>query len=79
MDLLYIWYDYKDWSKILFSTIPTTAYDLEVKVMDLEIYVRVLHQSFNEKMLTWIYFISGMIIDTGLKFYSPLFPHLLMT
>ena len=36
MDLLYIWHDYKYWSKILFSTIPTPACDLEGKVMDLK-------------------------------------------
>ena len=30
----------------LFGTIPTPAYDLEVKVTDLEIYVKVLCQSF---------------------------------
>ena len=35
MDLLYIWHDYGYWSKI-FSTITIPAYDLEVKVMDLE-------------------------------------------
>ena len=46
MDLLYIWHDYRNWSKILFGTIPTTAYDLEVKITDLEIYSKVLHQSF---------------------------------
>ena len=46
MDLLYIWHDYRYWSKILFDIIPTPAYDLEVKVTDLEIYVKVLHQSF---------------------------------
>ena len=34
MDLVYIWYDYRCWSKILFSTIHTPAYYLEVKVMD---------------------------------------------
>ena len=28
------------------ATIHTPAYDLEVKVLDLEIYVKVLHQSF---------------------------------
>ena len=39
MDLLYIWYDNRYWSKILFGTTPTPAYDLEVKVTDLEIYV----------------------------------------
>ena len=46
MDLLYIWYDYRYWSKILFGTIPIPAYDLEVKVTDFKIYVKVLYQSF---------------------------------
>ena len=46
MELLYIWHDYRYWSKILFGIIPTQAYDLEVKVTDLEIYVKVLHLSF---------------------------------
>ena len=53
MDLLYIWYDYRYWSKILFSTIPTPAYDLEVKVMDLEeIYVKVFRQSFADLLIS---------------------------
>ena len=42
MDLLYINYDYRCWSKILFSTIHTPAHDLEVKVTGLKI----LCQSF---------------------------------
>ena len=46
MDSLYIWHDYRYWSKILFRTIPTSTNDLEVKVTDLEIYVKVLHQTF---------------------------------
>ena len=46
MDLLYIWHDYRYWFKLLLCTIPTPAYDLEVKVMDLEIYVKALHQNF---------------------------------
>ena len=37
MDLVYIWYDYRCWSKTLLSFIYTPAYDLEVKVTDLEI------------------------------------------
>ena len=37
--LLYIRHDYKYWSKILYSAIPTPAYDLEVKVTGLEMYV----------------------------------------
>ena len=44
MDLLYIGHDYKYWSKILYSTIPTPTYDLEVKVT--EIYVKVICQSY---------------------------------
>ena len=46
MDLLYILLDYIYWSKILFGTIHTPAYDLEVKVIDLEIYFKVLCQIF---------------------------------
>ena len=37
MDLVYIWYDYRCWSKNLLSTIHTPANDQEVKVMDLKI------------------------------------------
>ena len=37
MDLVYIWYDDRYWSKILFSTIPTPMHDLKVKVTDLEL------------------------------------------
>ena len=47
MDLTYIWYDYRCWSKILLGTIHTRAYDLEVKVTDLEI----LCKSFASKFL----------------------------
>ena len=42
MNLQYICYDKSYWSKILFGTTPTPAYDLKVKVTDLEIYVVVL-------------------------------------
>ena len=34
------------WTKILFGTTPTPAYDLKVKVTDLKIYVKDLHLSF---------------------------------
>ena len=37
IDLNYIWYDDRYWSKILFSTIPTPGHDLQVKVTDLEV------------------------------------------
>ena len=37
MDFVYIWYNYRCWSKIFLGTIHTPTYDLEVKVIDLEI------------------------------------------
>ena len=40
MEFVSIWYGYRCWSKILFGTIPTRAYDLEVKVMDFEIMLK---------------------------------------
>ena len=45
MDLLYTWHVYTYWSKISLGTIPT-PYDVEVKVTDLDIYDKVLRQSF---------------------------------
>ena len=36
-DLVYVWYDYRCWSKASLSTVNTPAHDLEVKVTDLEI------------------------------------------
>ena len=52
MDLLYIWHDYRCWSEILFSTIHTPAYNLEVKVRDLENYIKVLSQSFQDLFIS---------------------------
>ena len=46
MDLLYMWQEYRYWSKILYGIISTPAYDLEVKITDLDIYVKILQQSF---------------------------------
>ena len=37
--------------KSYFCTIPTPAYDLDVKVTDLEIYVKILHQSFKDLLI----------------------------
>ena len=34
MDLVYVWYDDKHWSK---SNIPTPMHDLKIKVTDLEL------------------------------------------
>ena len=46
MDLVYIWYGARYWSKILFSTIPTPMHDLKVKVTDFNFYVNILRLSF---------------------------------
>ena len=50
MELLHIWHDYRYWSKIYFAAFPPPptppAYDIEFKVTDLEIYDKVLRQSF---------------------------------
>ena len=83
MDLVYVWYDDRHWSKILLSIIPTPMHDLKVKVTDLEL----LCQSFTLKFLGphyfqtlwWIWFIFGMMIDTGPEFYSVPFPPPCMT
>ena len=37
MELVYIWYDDRYWSKILFCTIVIPMHDLKVKVTDLEL------------------------------------------
>ena len=37
MDLVYVWYDDRYWSKILLGTIPTPMRNLKVKVTDLEL------------------------------------------
>ena len=47
MDLLYNWYEYRCWSKILFGTIPTPANNLEVRGHRLRNFMlKFLHQSF---------------------------------
>ena len=37
MDLVYIWYDHRYGSKVLFNFIPTPAHDLKVRATELEI------------------------------------------
>ena len=37
MDLVYVCYDDRHWSKISLSTIPTPMHDFMVKVTDLEL------------------------------------------
>ena len=73
MDLVHVWYDDGYWSRILHSTIPTPMHDRKVKVMDLEL----LCSSFTLKILGphyfqtlwWIWFMFGMMVDIGPKFY----------
>ena len=82
MDFVYTWHEYRYWCKILFVTIPTSVYDLETKVTDLEICVKVLCLSFydlvNSKSLHGL-LKFGMVIDICANFYSSLSPPLLMT
>ena len=73
MDLVHVWYDDRYWSKILYSTIPTTKHDLKVKVTYLELSC----ESFTLKLLGphcfqplwYICFMFDMMIDAGPKFY----------
>ena len=37
MDMVHIWYDDRYWSKVLFSTIPTPACGLKIKVVELQL------------------------------------------
>ena len=46
MDSLYICYDNRYWSKILFGTTSIPAFDLKVKVTDFEIYVKIFVKVF---------------------------------
>ena len=57
MDLLYICYDDRYWSKGLFDNTPTHAYDFEVKVTDLEIFNANVFKSsyFPNHMMDWVY------------------------
>ena len=71
MDLVHVWCDDRYWSKILHNAIPTSIHHFKVKVTDLEL----LRQSFALKFLGphcfqtlwWIWFMFGMMIDTGPK------------
>ena len=76
--LFYIWHDYRYWCKILFDTIPTPAYDLDVKVTDSEIYVKSFASKFLRSLdffnLALIYLIFGKIIDIGQKFCPAISP-----
>ena len=74
MDLVHVWCHDRYWSNILHSTIHTPIHLFKVKVTDLEL----LSQSFAFKFLGprcfqtlwWIWFMFGVMIDTGPKIYT---------
>ena len=63
-------------TKILFSTIPIpiSMHDLKVKVTDLELLCKHFSLKFLGphyfQTLWWIWFMFGVMIDTGPKFYT---------
>ena len=57
MDLVYVWYDDRHWSKILLTTIPTPMHDFKIKVTDLEL----LCESFTLKVFRTSLFPNPMI------------------
>ena len=62
MDLVYLWYDYRCWSKILLSTIHNPANDLEVKVTDLEkFYIKVGHGLRNFMLKFCVHFFLDLV------------------
>ena len=72
MDLVHVWYDDGYESKILCSMIPNPVHDFEVKVTDLEFLYWILCLSFYKSvfvkpLMDW--FMFGMVIETGPKFY----------
>ena len=70
MDMLHILFDDRYRSKVLFSNTCIHAFDLKVKVIDIQILiVNILKiHFFRTKRLIW--FIFGMMIDTSSEFYS---------
>ena len=70
MNLLHILFDDRYRSKVLFSDTRANAYDLKVKVIDLQILIVNILKAHNFRTILWIWFIIGMMIDTGSEFYS---------
>ena len=74
MDSVHVRCDNRYWSRISHSVIPISIHHFKVKVTDLEL----LCQSFVLmflgphcfQTLWWIWFMFGMMIDTGPKFYT---------
>ena len=76
MYLVHVWYDDRYWSKIWHSNIPTPLHihDLKVKVTNLEFLCLIFALKFLEfhyfQTLWCIWFMFGMMIDIGPKFYA---------
>ena len=70
MDLLHILFDDRYRSKVLFSNTRVHVYDLKVKVIDLQILIVNILKAQIFRAIWWIWFIVGMMIDTGSEFYS---------
>ena len=74
MDLVHVRCDDRYWSKILHSAIPTPIRHFKVKVTDLELLCRSFALKFLGphcfQTLWWIWFMFGVMIDTGPKFYT---------
>ena len=68
------WCDDRYWSKISHSAIPTSIHHFKIKVTDLELLCQSLALKFLGphyfQTLWWIWFMLGMMIDTGPKFYT---------
>ena len=64
VDLVYIWYEYiAIGPRFLFSNGPNQAYDLKVKVVDLEKNYAIVLNTHIFQTIRWIWFIFGMMID----------------
>ena len=70
MDLLHILFDDRYRSKVLFSNTRLHAYDLKVKIIDLNFFIVNILKAHIFQTIRWIWFIFGMMIDTGSEFYS---------
>ena len=79
MDLLHILFDDRYRSKVLFSNTGIHAYDLKVKVIDLQILIVNILKAHVFRIIRWIWFIFSMMIDTGSEFNSVILSPMLMT
>ena len=79
MHLVYVWYNYTCWSKILLSPIHTPAHDLQGEITGLEILCSNLVfkflRSLNFQALELIYCIFGMIIEFLVQNYIWYYPN----